>query len=95
MPVVNSNGFGAGRWRKNLRTAAYSGMVCWWITNQVAVDLFGFQDVPWEGKSDRDLMTLCPRYAQVLELCIKSDESAWKSGKTSYTEGLMSLNKPF
>ena len=67
------------------------GQGLWLITNQVAVDLFGFQDVPWEGKSDRDLMTLCPGYAQLFEVCIKSDEAAWKSGKTSYTEELVSL----
>lgn len=61
----------------------------WLITNKVALDLFGLQDVPWEGKSDRDLITLCPKYAKAFKICIKSDERAWKAGKTYYTEELV------
>lgn len=61
----------------------------WLITNKVAIDLFGLRDVPWEGKSDRDLMTLCPEYAKIFEICIRSDEAAWESGETFYTEELI------
>ena len=62
------------------------GQGLWLITNKVAIDLFGLQGVPWEGKSDRDLMKLRPEYANAFEICIRSDESAWRSGKAFYTE---------
>ena len=61
----------------------------WLITNAVAIELFGLQDVPWEGKKDRDLMSLCPKYAHAFRICTQSDESAWKSGETFYTEELV------
>ncbi len=61
----------------------------WLITNTVAIELFGLQDVPWEGKSDRDLMVLCPEYAKAFAVCTQSDASAWISGDTFYTEELV------
>lgn len=65
------------------------GQGCWLITNKVAIELFGLQDVLCEGKSDRDLMALCPGYAKAFAVCIQSDESAWISGGTFYTEELV------
>ena len=65
------------------------GQGFWLITNKVAVDLFGLQDIPWEGKSDRELMALCPEHAKTFEICIHSDESVWNSGKTFHTEELV------
>jgi len=65
------------------------GQGLWLITNKVAVDLFGLQDIPWEGKNDRNLMALCPEHAKTFEICIHSDESVWNSGKTFHTEELV------
>lgn len=65
------------------------GQGLWLITNKVAVDLFGLQDIPWERKSDRKLMALCPEHAKALEICIRSDESVWNSGKALHTEELV------
>lgn len=67
----------------------------WLITNKVAVELFGLQDVSWEGKNDLELTALCPEYTKAFELCIQSDESAWESGKIFFTEELVfSHNHP-
>ena len=62
------------------------GQGLWQITNKVAIDLFGLQDVPWKGKSEKDLMLLRPEHRKTFEVCIKSDECAWKAGKAFYTE---------
>jgi len=61
----------------------------WLIANKVAIGLFGLQGVPWEGKSDRDLIAMCPEHAKAFEICIQSDERAWKSGKAFHTEELV------
>ncbi len=67
----------------------------WLITNQASIAMFGLQNVSWEGKSDRDLMSLCPEYAKTFEICIESDEYAWNSGRTFHTEELIfSHNHP-
>lgn len=65
------------------------GQGLWLITNKVAIDLFGLQGVPWEGRSDKELMILCPEHAGIIKNCTQSDESAWKSGKVFYNEELV------
>jgi PAS domain S-box-containing protein len=65
------------------------GWGLWQITNKVAINLFGLRGVPWEGKSERELMVLCPGHAKAFEACFESDERAWKSEGTFHSEELI------
>jgi len=59
----------------------------WLLANRADLELFHLTGVDYRGKTDLDLAPLAhPIYRQAFEICMASDEIAWKSGKISRSE---------
>jgi len=52
----------------------------WLITNEPAKRLFQLQNIPWQGKTDRELADLRPEFREIHETCVADDEKAWRAG---------------
>lgn len=52
----------------------------WLTVNPVGLELFRLQGVPWQGKSEEDLIKLQPELEDAHRACKLSDEHAWTHG---------------
>jgi PAS domain S-box-containing protein len=59
---------------------------CWLEVNEAALKLFQLDGVDYRGKSEAELSTYTPFYAQALLACPESDRAAWEAGKLVRTE---------
>jgi PAS domain S-box-containing protein len=53
----------------------------WLYVNPIASQLFRLDGVPWQGKTDGQLMEMLPGSRKLLEICHHSDQIAWESGR--------------
>jgi diguanylate cyclase (GGDEF)-like protein/PAS domain S-box-containing protein len=61
------------------------------MTNAVARRLFQLHDIPWQGKTDRELAELRPAFRAIHEACWLDDEKAWQAGHMIVVEESMVL----
>ncbi|MDA8328531.1 MAG: PAS domain S-box protein [Betaproteobacteria bacterium] len=58
----------------------------WLVINQPAEQLFQLNDIPWQGKTERELADLHPAFRAAHEGCMASDEKAWQAGRLQVDE---------
>ena len=52
----------------------------WLFTNEPAKQLFQLHHLPWEGKTEMELVDLQPAFRTAHEECLASDEKTWQRG---------------
>jgi PAS domain S-box-containing protein len=55
----------------------------WLTVNPVGVALFRLKGVPWQGKTEEELIELQPEFAEAYRACKSSDEHAWNKGSVN------------
>jgi diguanylate cyclase (GGDEF)-like protein/PAS domain S-box-containing protein len=54
----------------------------WQVLNKAAIEVYGLENLPWQGKTDAELAELVrPEFRDSLLACVESDEVAWLAGK--------------
>jgi len=61
----------------------------WRFINEPAKRLFQLQNIPWQGKTDRELADLHPEFREIHEACVADDEKAWQAGHMVVVEETM------
>ncbi|MGK9452818.1 putative bifunctional diguanylate cyclase/phosphodiesterase [Acidithiobacillus caldus] len=61
----------------------------WRFINEPAKRLFQLQNIPWQGKTDRELADLHPEFREIHEACVAEDEKAWQAGHMVVAEETM------
>ncbi|OFC61620.1 hypothetical protein BAE30_04370 [Acidithiobacillus caldus] len=61
----------------------------WRFINEPAKRLFQLQNIPWQGKTDRELADLHPEFRAIHEACVADDEKAWQAGHMVVVEEIM------
>ncbi|MHB1677310.1 MAG: EAL domain-containing protein [Sulfuriferula sp.] len=52
----------------------------WQFINEPAKQMLQLHDIPWQGKTERELADLQPAFRATYEECLASDEKAWQAG---------------
>jgi diguanylate cyclase (GGDEF)-like protein/PAS domain S-box-containing protein len=56
------------------------------IANEITKQLFNLYDFAWQGKTNQELVTLCPSMRNLYEKCFIDDESAWNTKSLHVSE---------
>ncbi len=59
------------------------------IANEIAKQLFNLHDIAWQGKTNQELVTLCPSMRSLYEKCVIDDESAWNTSSLHISEQIV------
>lgn len=63
----------------------------WLLANEAAIALFQLQGVDYLGKTDSELAVLHPDFAPVFTYCADTDEAAWRNGRKSVHEEIVTI----
>ncbi|KAF0218496.1 MAG: signal transduction histidine [Geobacteraceae bacterium] len=63
-----------------------NGQGQWMLVNFAGLCLFDLQNIPYEGKTERELVEYSPYYRDALIFCAGSDEDAWQKGRADIKE---------
>ncbi|MBN2615859.1 MAG: PAS domain S-box protein [Bacteroidales bacterium] len=63
----------------------------WLVSNDANIQLFDLKGVDYRGKTDRELAKETPQFRKALERCVDSDEAAWKAGKSTRGDEVISI----
>lgn len=63
----------------------------WVLANQAALELFGFSETEYRGRTDAQLAESFPDRREAISVCAENNRQAWESRRTIHTEHLLTL----